>query len=123
MTDKIRGKWPGGPKGRADAEPIGRRIRTRPVADLEDRVAAHRVRRKREARARRVLLGFAASLGLAGVIGWVVGERSHASAEEITAEHDAAVAPVSDLTKELNRAMLELWRMEDVEFMRNRPRP
>lgn len=123
MADQIKGKWPGGPSGRADSVPPGRRVRTRTVEELEDGMVNRHLRRRRDARSRRIVVGFVAVALVAGGVGWYVGEQSHATAEEVAAEREAAAAPESELSKELNRAMLELWRMEDVEYMRNRPRP
>ena len=53
-----------------------------------------------------------------------LGLRNRATLEEIRAEFAAQQAAEagggpSDMSTEVNRAMMELWKMEDVEFMRN----
>ena len=53
-----------------------------------------------------------------------MGVLNRSSLEEARAQIAAQQAAESgedrgDLSTELNRAMLELWKMEDVEYMRN----
>lgn len=69
-------------------------------------------------------MGLVVAMAVAGIAGYVLGLQSHATATDIVAEQDAARAPrpsglASELSSEVNRTLLELWRMEDVEAQRN----
>ncbi|MEQ9400459.1 MAG: hypothetical protein RJQ04_14950 [Longimicrobiales bacterium] len=87
---------------------------------LEERAAAHSTGQRRRARRRRLLVGLGAAVLLSGAAGYVVGLQSHTTASDITAQYDAARSPqASELSSEVNRTLLELWRMEDVEAVRN----
>ncbi len=119
MSDQIRGKWPGGPSGVGQAKSLGRTPRIESVGDLADRGAERSVNRKRRNRGRRVVGGFAVSFVIAGALGWAIGKGSHSTAVEIVAAEQERISPSFDLSSEINRTLLELWRMEDVEYMRN----
>ncbi len=49
--------------------------------------------------------------------GLYLGFRAHCRSERLTAEHEAErrSSATFGLTRETNRMLLELWRMEDVE--------
>lgn len=68
-----------------------------------------------------MVLGVLLSVVVAGGVGLAMGLSSRRSAEEILAQQRAAERP-SDLqiSREVNRTLLELWRMEEVEAQRNR---
>lgn len=83
-------------------------------------MASRWLRVRRGARTRRLVLGMVLSAVLAGTFGRALGLRGHTTLEEITAAQQAAEATGSELSREINRALLELWRMEDVEYQRNR---
>ena len=65
-------------------------------------------------------MALVSSAVLAGGIGWFLGRESHASLEEMTAAQTAQQARDQDISTEINRVMMELWRMEDIEYSRNR---
>lgn len=58
-------------------------------------------------------------IALAFGIGAALGRASHATQEELTAAREAARARDQDISREVNRMLLELWKMEDVEASRN----
>jgi hypothetical protein len=53
-------------------------------------------------------------------LGVGLGRASHTTAEELTADRNVARARDQDISREVNRTLLELWKMEDVEAARNR---
>jgi hypothetical protein len=60
-----------------------------------------------------------AALGAAFLLGAGLGRASHATPHEITEAREAARARDVDISSEVNRALLELWKMEDIEASRN----
>jgi hypothetical protein len=73
-------------------------------------------------------LGLVVSLIAAGGTGLYFGKRSHVTLEEIRAEQETVTGgaqggggdtDMSFLSGEVNRTLLELWKMEDIEYMRN----
>jgi dihydrodipicolinate synthase/N-acetylneuraminate lyase len=92
------------------------------VEHIEERVSRRRLERTRTRRTRRVLLGFAAATVLAGFLGGYVGFASHTTPEALTEAQQAAHRRDVDISTEVNRTLLELWKMEDVEALRNQGR-
>ena len=121
MAGSIRGSWPGGPKREGPKQERSGPPRLERVEDMEARAARWSIRRKRGARTRRLALGIAASAALAGGFGWLLGLRSHTTADVLMDEQVSAEQATTG-SSEINRVMLELWRMEDVEYSRNRRR-
>lgn len=120
MEGRIKGSWPGGPRRTGDTQERAHPPRLQRVEEIEARIASRSLRVARQARTRRAILGMVLSACLALAAGWVLGVRSHSTAEEITASQEARRAADVDLSSEINRALLELWKMEDVEYQRNR---
>jgi hypothetical protein len=118
-SDRIRGSFPGGPRRGAFAEPLDRAPRLERVAQIEERVARRERGRARKSRHGRVVAGFVVAMVVAGAVGAGIGLASHATREEITAEQEAVRAQDQFISKEVNRSLLELWKMEDVEALRN----
>ena len=115
---RIRGSYPGGP-GResgdtGDAPRRTRRLRS--AEEIDARIgSAVRVRHERSRR-RRAWSVLAAAIVAAGGAGLYLGFRAHRSAEQLTSEREAErTPPPFDITRETNRMLIELWRMEDVE--------
>ncbi len=78
--------------------------------------------RTRTRRTRRVALGFVGATIVAGTLGAYVGFSSHTTREELTEAQQAARQRDIDISSEVNRTLLELWKMEDVEALRNKGR-
>ena len=116
---RIRGSYPGGP--RRGAEVVGQEraegaARVGRVEELEDRLGRASLRREQRRRARRVWSGLAIALALAGGVGLYLGYRTHQSSEELTDARNAVRQRSRlDASSEVNRVLLELWKMEDVE--------
>jgi len=122
MTDRIRGSFPGGPTRQDRGTQPGRAPRLRRVEDIEARVA----RRTLESgqRRRRTRLRVALMLALAGAFaaGIALGRSSHTTQAELTAADAAGRVRDADVSAQVNRMLLELWKMEDIEAARNRGR-
>ena len=95
--------------------------RTRPRT-MEERVGGARLqhaRRRRTRRTRRLAAGFGLVLGLSALTGVYLGRASHDSLEAVQAQaaEESAERPL-DLSAEVNRTLLELWKMEELERQR-----
>ncbi|MFQ5536026.1 MAG: hypothetical protein ACE5GJ_01120 [Gemmatimonadota bacterium] len=78
----------------------------------------------RRARRRRVIVGGFVVVLLALGLGLVLGIASHRTAQEVVEAQRAQRRKDFDISREVNRTLLELWKMEDVEAARSRiPRP
>lgn len=119
------GAFPGGPRKSA---PVPARVgppRLSRVEEIEERAARRGVRRRHRKRGMRIAYGLAASLVGSGVMGLVLGLSTHETRADVQAEAKAAEeaqranADVEAFSSEVNRTLLELWKMEDVEFSRN----
>ena len=119
MEERIRGSFPGGPRRGAPAEVRTKAPRLRRVREIEAAVAKRGFDHMRRRRRRRVLVGFVFALTTAGGVGAAIGLRSHTTSEELVTAGARREAAEMDISKDLNRTLLELWKMEDVEFMRN----
>ena len=114
----ISGSYPGGPRRGADA--VGEKRAEAPprVERLEQREERlHRASRGRNRRLRylRVWSRLVLALALSAGFGLYFGYRTHLRSEDITAARNAARQRPVDASSEINRVMLELWKMEDVE--------
>lgn len=119
MTGRIDSGFPGGPRRHTKASPRGDHPpRIERVGDWEHRVSRSKVKRTRARRTRRIALGLFAAMLLAGSAGAWIGYSSHMTAQEVTEAKDAANHR-DELSSEVNRTLLELWKMEDVESLRN----
>mgnify|MGYP003985502273 FL=1 len=128
MDEKLRGSFPG---GSSKTRPVAERTtapRLSRVEDLERRSAVRQQGRTRARRKKRFVLGLVVSLIAAGGTGLYFGKRSHVTLEEIRAEQETVTGgaqggggdtDMSFLSGEVNRTLLELWKMEDIEYMRN----
>jgi dihydrodipicolinate synthase/N-acetylneuraminate lyase len=89
------------------------------VGELEHRVSRRKLKRTRARRARRIAFGLGAAMLLAGSAGAYVGYTTHTTPQEVMEAQDAARRREGELSSEVNRTLLELWKMEDVESLRN----
>lgn len=123
MDQRIRGSFPGGPRRTAPLPDRGQGPpRLARVEDIEGRLARARLRHSHKRRRRRVMTGFGIVLVIAGGIGVFAGMRGNATRDELTARQEAQQSQNADISSEVNRALMELWRMEDVEAFRNNNR-
>ena len=71
--------------------------------------------RTRRRRSRRVTLGALAALAAAALLGVAVGRDLGPSPREVAARADSANAMDRAVSREVNRVLLELWKMEGME--------
>ncbi len=126
MNEKIRGSFPGGPRKSAPAAERTTAPRLSRVEDIEERFELRFLGRRQGRRRQRALFGFVVSLAIAGGGGVYIGQRGNTTLEEFRAEREAQTAgpsiggvDMSGINSEVNRTLLELWKMEDVEYVRN----
>lgn len=120
MNGRIEGGFPGGPRRQVESLPRGDHPpRIERVGELEHRVSRRKLQRTRARRARRIALGLFGAMLLAGSAGAYIGYSSHMTAQEVTEAQEAANRRDGDISGEVNRTLLELWKMEDVESLRN----
>lgn len=121
---RIRGSYPGGPK--REGAPAGdapeRKPRLTSVEQIEERLGRASRARTRRKRTRRVWAGLVVLVAAAGGAGFLLGIRSHRSSEELTAVRNTPPpAQAFDPSFEMNRMLLELWKMEDDEIHARNP--
>lgn len=109
------GRYPGGPRRRdGDEDPVPR-PHLEGVDEIEDRRARSSTRYSTKRRARRVRIGFLVAILVSGGIGLALGYLSHQTPEDLAREQERARAESFDASQEVNRVLLELWKMEDLE--------
>lgn len=64
--------------------------------------------------------GFVVSLVAAGSVGLYLGIQSHTSPRDISERAEDRRIRDLDISQEVNRTLLELWRMEELEAQRAR---
>ena len=119
MGERILGSFPGGPRRRGPSEEPVPSVRLHRVEEIEAGIARRRLVLNRKRRRRRTVGGMVFALSLAGAAGLLVGLLSTSSAEELTAAQMESQSRERGASQDLNRALLELWKMEDLEYMRN----
>jgi hypothetical protein len=118
---RIRGSYPGGPRREGAGDEAGgeepRAPRLETVEQIEERRGRASLAFKRQRRSRRVWIGLAVALVLAGGAGFYLGIRNHSTGEELTARRMAPrPAGAFDPSFETNRMLQQLWKMEDNEY-------
>jgi hypothetical protein len=119
MEERIRGTFPGGPRHSVSGLEGSPALRIRSVEDLEVGIARRALDRGHRRRRTRIVAGFVVAMVAAGAVGAYVGYASHQTAETITAAREAAHQRDLDISWQVNRTLLQLWKMEDVEALRN----
>ena len=112
MSARIGGIFPGGPHRVGDGGTVRRIPR---VADTAAAADSRRQVRARRRRRRLAILGGLAVLAAAGAVGVLAGRGLGADPPERAAQDDAAAALDRAISREVNRTLLELWKMEDAE--------
>ncbi len=129
MSERVTGAFPGGPRKRVTGKVRSGPPRLARVEEIEERRATRSSHRRRRRRVKRAVYGLVVSLVVGGGVGVWLGLRSRATLEEVRQEMAASKRASAsdllglgdvDLSGEINRTLLELWRMEDVEYLRNR---
>ena len=122
MEARMRGTFPGGPRKSVVATERNAPTRLASVQQIEEQAARSYTRRGSGKRRKRLFFGFLSAVVVSGALGLYMGLQSHTTLEEVrAAEAAAAKRPAAgEFSNELNKAMAEHWRMEDVEFQRNR---
>jgi len=111
----IRGAFPGGPTHPASS-PGPRLTPLIPsVASLEAHANHRRLRRRRAQRATRRIVCISAVFAVALVIGGALGRASRVTATEGVVARDSQSSMDRLISREVNRTLLELWKMEDLE--------
>lgn len=119
MNDSIGGSFPGGPRRAGSEEVRPHRPDLRRVSQMEVGSARRRVARARRRRALRIVFGFAVVAGFAGSAGVWIGLAAHTTPQEMTAEKNILRDQDRFISREVNRTLLQLWKMEDIEDARN----
>lgn len=118
---RIKGSFLGGPSRPGEGgSPHTRPVQT--VEEIEHGLVRRRMYGVRSRRRSRSVWGMVAVVAVAGAVGYLLGLGSHRTQEELRSDAEAGARKELDLSisKEVNRTLLELWKMEDVEAMRNR---
>jgi hypothetical protein len=85
------------------------------VASLEAYADHRRLRRRRVRRAARRIVGISAVFAMALVIGGALGRTSRVTPTEAASAPDSRFSADRLISREVNRTLLELWKMEDLE--------
>ena len=116
---RIHGAFPGGPRRTSDTPAPGRSGRhLRRVEEIEASMTRRQRSRTRRQRRNRLLGGAVAFAVLSFLAGMVLGSAGHATQESLTQAEVSARTRDRSISSEVNRTLLELWRMEDVEALR-----
>jgi hypothetical protein len=119
MDEPIRGSFPGGPKHSSPQPARRHRPRVESVGEIEAAMARRTVERQARRRRLRVVVGFVFALLAAGGLGAYIGFARHRSAEQLTAANNVQESRNLDISWQVNRTLLQLWQMEDVEALRD----
>lgn len=121
MGGRIEGTFPGGPRR---GEATHHQALTRPALaeELADRAVLRRAARARARRLRRITLCYLCAAVLAAAAAFSLGVASHTTPSELAEEQAAARRTDIDVSEEVNRVLLELWKMENAEQVRDRAR-
>ncbi len=120
MSEPIRGRYPGGPRRPRDKEASRPPTHVPTVAEIEMGIAKRTRAAESQARHRRVWIGFLVSLILAGSVGFGVGRAVREPTADIALPQGARSGLDKEISTQVNRTLLELWKMEDVEYARGK---
>ncbi|HSW31161.1 MAG TPA: hypothetical protein VLH75_16870 [Longimicrobiales bacterium] len=114
---RIAGAFPGGPTRTGSGRGAGGGPLLPTAEQLEAARLGHATRhagaRRRTRRATAVAFAGAAAALLGGLVGWA----SHTTREDLMAVQRPDDSLDGIISREVNRTLLELWKMEDVEAL------
>jgi hypothetical protein len=128
LEGRIRGSFPGGPRKKIPAAERRSAPRLERIEQIEERAVGRSLGRVRRRRRKSLALALFAAVVTSAGAGVYLGLGSNQTVEEVRAAQEAEASPVrgfgdmDEMSAEVNRALLELWKMEDVEFARNSAR-
>lgn len=113
MSARIGGVFPGGPHRVGEGGSAPPRIRG--VADFTKAADGRRLERARARRRRRVVLGLLAAMLAGGAGGVLAGLAFGPDPQGQARQNEEASSLDRAISREVNRTLLELWKMEDAE--------
>lgn len=120
MDERITGSFPGGPSRQGEEDARRRAPHLPSVEEIEEARSRRTLRRARDRRGQWrmtvILVGMALGFGA----GAALGLATHRTPAEITSALEAERARDQQVSQEVNRVLLELWKMEDAETIRGR---
>ncbi len=122
MSDRIRGRYPGGPHRPEEGEERTRPTHLPSVEEIEVGVAQATRSAERRKRRKRVWMGFVVAMVVAGGVGFGVGRAVRPPQPEEVLPTDARSEINKQISEQVNRVLIEEWRMEDVQYARGRGR-
>ncbi len=114
------GIYPGGPHLASSGKEMQRPPRLMRVNEIEEQLARRSEQIRQRSRRNRLVLAVLLSVSAAGGLGLILGHSTHTTAEELTEALQVKRNPGSGISEEINRVLMELWRMEEVEFANTR---
>ena len=118
MEGRIRGSYPGGPRKGSPPPERSRAPRLSRVEEIEAGIARRSLRLSRRRKKRRLAVGLVAALLVSGGFGLLLGVRSHTTPAEIVARTRVSRKRDLDISREVNRTLLQLWQMEDLDHFK-----
>lgn len=119
---KTRSTFPGGPHHPGPSHRSGHRALPPTVQELEERLGRRGLARAHDRRLRRVRVCFSCAAVLAAALGYTLGLASRTTPAELSEAVQAQHQLDADISREVNRTLLQLWKMEDFESARSRGR-
>ncbi len=119
MEDRIRGSFPGGPRHSQPGPGLTRPPRVERVEVIEARKARRSLERRARQRRARIFVAFVLATVVAGGVGALIGMQSHHTVAELSVANNVNERRDLDISWQVNRTLLQLWEMEDVEALRN----
>lgn len=120
MSDRIRGRYPGGPRRPEEGEERPLPTHLPSVEEIEAGVARATRAAERRKRRHRVWMGFVVALVVAGAVGFGVGRAVGPPQPEDVLPISATGDINKAISEQVNRVLVEEWRMEDVQYARGR---
>ena len=114
------GIYPGGPHSASSGREGQQPPRLMRVEEIEERLAHHSEQFRQRSRRKRLVLGLLFCVVAAGGLGLIVGHSTHTTPEELTEVLEANVKSESEFSELVDRTLMELWKMEELQIARTR---